>query len=159
MRTTIIPAQITTVEDKIAGSLNFTQILLCMAPVLFGTLVYTLFLPFMKITPYKIGVVIMVTTICLILAIRVKEKIVAEWLIVLLRYKLRAKYYLFNKNDLTERLVDLPFIETAKNLARTSPAPRTKSRPDLSIKELIRLEQAMSSRRLAVSFRFGGKGH
>jgi len=28
MRTTIIPAQITTVEDKIAGSLNMTQILI-----------------------------------------------------------------------------------------------------------------------------------
>lgn len=159
MRTTIIPAQITTVEDKIAGSLNFTQILLFMVPVLLGAAVYTLFLPFMKITPYKIGIVLVITTICLVLAIRVKEKIVAEWLVVLLRYKLRAKYYLFNKNDLTERMVDLPFIETAKNLARTSTAPRTKSRPDLSIKELIRLEQAMSSRRLAVSFRFGGKGH
>ncbi len=159
MRTTIIPAQITTVEDKIAGSLNFTQILLFMVPVLLGAAVYTLFLPFMKITPYKIGLVLMVTAVCLILAIRVKEKIVAEWLIVLLRYKLRAKYYLFNKNDLTERMVDLPMVESAKSLVKSRAAHSAKPHHELSIRELIRLEQTMSSRRLAVSFRFGGKGH
>ncbi len=157
MRTTIIPAQITTVEDKIAGSLNFTQILLFMAPVLWGTLVYTIFLPFMKITPYKIGLVLLVALICLILAIRIKEKIVAEWLVVLLRYKLRPKYYLFNKNDLTERTVDLPFIEPAQSLKKVLVKNQKKLQRELSVKELVKLEQAMSSRRLAVSFRFGGK--
>jgi hypothetical protein len=157
MRTTIIPAQITTIEDKIAGSLNFAQILLFMAPVLFGTLVYTIFLPFMKITPYKIGLVLFVALICLVLAIRVKEKIVAEWLIVLLRYKLRPKYYLFNKNDLAQRTVDLPFIEPAQNLKKVLVKNQKKLERELSVKELVKLEQAMSSRRLAVSFRFGGK--
>lgn len=157
MRTTIIPAQITTVEDKIAGSLNFAQILLFMAPVLFGTLVYTLFLPFMRIMPYKIGLVLLVALICLVLAIRVKEKIVAEWLVVLLRYKLRPKYYHFNKNDLTERIVDLPFIEPAQNLKKALVKNQKKLERELSVKELVKLEQAMSSRRLAVSFRFGGK--
>ncbi len=158
MRTTIIPAQITTIEDKIAGSLNFTQILLLMAPVLWGTLVYTLFSPVMKIAPYKIGLVLFVTAICLILAMRVKEKIVAEWLGILLSYRLRPKYYLFTKNDLTERVVDLPFIEPIKSVKRASAKSHKKDLRELSIKELIKLEQAMSSRRLAVSFRFGGKG-
>lgn len=156
MRTTIIPAQITTVEDKIAGSLNFTQILLLMAPVLWGTLVYVLFAPMMKIAAYKIWVVLVVAVICLTLALRVKEKIVAEWIAVLLKYKLRPKYYLFNKNDLTERTVDLPFVEPTISLKKAL-AKNTKRHHELSIKELVRLEQAMSSRRLAVSFRFGGK--
>ncbi len=156
MRTTIIPAQITTVEDKIAGSLNFTQILLLMAPVLWGTLVYAIFVPMMKIAAYKIWLVLIVTMICLTLALRVKEKIVAEWIAVLLRYKLRPKYYLFNKNDLTERVVDLPFIEPAIRLKKTV-AKHANKHHELSIKELIKLEQALSSRRLAVSFRFGGK--
>ena len=40
MRTTVIPAQITTVEDKIAGSLNLTQILILMIPVFWATIVY-----------------------------------------------------------------------------------------------------------------------
>lgn len=156
MRTTIIPAQITTVEDKIAGSLNFAQILLFMAPVLFGTLVYTLFMPFMKITPYKVGLVLFVALVCLVLAIRVKEKIVAEWMGVLLRYKLRPRFYLFDKNDLTERMVDLPFVEPVKNLVKV-PATSQKKQREMTIAERIKLEQALSSRRLAVSFRFGGK--
>ncbi len=158
MRTTIIPAQITTVEDKIAGSLNFTQILILMAPVLWGTIVYALFLPVMKVAPYKIALVLFVTIICLVLALRIKEKIVAEWIAVLLRYKLRPKYYLFNKNNLAERTVDLPFIEPVKNYKKASTKSHKKDFGELSIKELIRLEQAMNSKQLAVSFRFGGKG-
>lgn len=157
MRTTIIPAQITTIEDKIAGSLNFTQILLLMAPVLWGTLVYTIFSPVLKIAPYKIGLVLIVTAISLILAMRVKEKIIAEWLGILLSYRLRPKYYLFTKNDLTERVVDLPFMETIKS-HKKAPLQSLKKRGELSIKELIKLEQAMNSKHLAVSFRYGGKG-
>lgn len=157
MRTTIIPAQITTIEDKIAGSLNFTQILLLMAPVLWGTLVYLLFSPIMKLAPYKIGLVLFVTLICLVLAMRVKEKIVAEWLGILLSYRLRPKYYLFTKNDATERIVDLPFIETTKAHKKAS-LQSFKKQSELSIKELIKLEQAMNSKQLAVSFRYGGKG-
>lgn len=158
MRTTIIPAQITTIEDKIAGSLNFSQILFLMAPVLWGTLVYTVFAPAMKIAPYKIGLVLFVTIICLILAMRIKEKIVAQWLGILLSYRLRPKYYVFTKNDLTERVVDLPFIEPVKSFKKASAKSHKKDLAELSIKELIKLEQALNSKQLAVSFRFGGKG-
>jgi len=157
MRTTIIPAQITTVEDKIAGSLNFTQILLLMAPVLWGGFVYILFAPSMKLAPYKIGLVFFVTVICLVLCIRVKEKIVAEWAGVLLRYKLRPRFWIYTKNDLTERIVDLPFVESAKSTKKNPAKQIHKLQKELSVKELIKLEQAMNSKNLAVSFRFGGK--
>lgn len=157
MRTTIIPAQITTVEDKIAGSLNITQILILMTPVLWATLVYALFSPVMKLAPYKIGLVLFVTLICLVFAMRVKEKIVAEWLGILLSYRFRPKYYLFTKNDVTERVVDLPFIEPVKAQKKTH-ILNFKKHTELSIKELIKLEQAMNSKQLAVSFHLG-KGH
>lgn len=158
MRTTIIPAQITTVEDKIAGTLNFAQILLLMTPVLWGTLVYAVFAPAMKFASYKIGLVIVVTAISLILAIRVKDKIVAEWLGVLLRYKLRPKYYVANKNDLSERVVDLPLIESVKISKKLSVKASIKNYKTPSIGDLIRLEQALNSKSLAVSFRYGRKG-
>ena len=86
MRTTIIPAQITTIEDKIAGSLNMTQILILMFPVLWTALIYILFAPAMKLVPYKLGLIGVVIMICLILVIRIKDKIVAEWLGVVLRH-------------------------------------------------------------------------
>lgn len=157
MRTTIIPAQITTVEDKIAGSLNFAQILLLMTPVLWGTLVYAVFSPSMKLAPYKISLTLIVTLISLALALRIKDKIVAEWIGVLLRYKLRPKFYLFNKNDLMERTIDLPIepISHHKQIAAKSPKKQMR---ELSVKELIKLEQALNSKNLAVSFRYGRKG-
>lgn len=156
MRTTIIPAQITTVEDKIAGSLNFVQILLLMTPVLWGTLVYAVFSPTMKIAPYKISLVLIVTLLSLVLALRVKDKIVAEWIGILLRYKLRPKFYFFNKNDLTERSIDLPFEPALSHKKATVKAGK-KQLKELSIKELIKFEQAMESKNLAVSFRYGKK--
>ncbi len=156
MRTTIIPAQITTVEDKIAGSLNFAQILLLMTPILWGTLVYAVFMPAMKLAPYKISIVLLVAAISLLLALRVKDKIVAEWLGVLLRYALRPKFYIFNKNNLTERTTDLPkelVTHRKKAVAKTD----SNYTQEISIKELIKFEQAMASKNLAVSFRYGRK--
>ncbi|MFA5894461.1 MAG: hypothetical protein WC851_01675 [Candidatus Shapirobacteria bacterium] len=156
MRTTIIPAQITTVEDKIAGSLNFAQILLLMLPVLWGTLVYAIFIPTMKLAPYKVSLVLLVSATSLILAIRVKDKIIAEWIGILLRYKLRPKFYIFNKNDITERLVDLPFESVANHKKAVAKTTKRLTK-ELSVKELIKFEQAMASKNLAVSFRYGRK--
>lgn len=156
MRTTIIPAQITTVEDKIAGSLNFAQILLLMMPVLWGTLVYAIFIPAMKLAPYKVSLVLLVSAISLILAVRIKDKIIAEWIGILLRYKLRPKFYIFNKNDITERLFDLPFESVANHKKAVAKTTKRLTK-ELSIKELIKFEQAMASKNLAVSFRYGRK--
>ena len=64
MRTTIIPAQITTVEDKIAGSLNMTQILILMFPVLWTAIVYLILYPAMKLTLYKLPAISVVAIIC-----------------------------------------------------------------------------------------------
>lgn len=157
MRTTIIPAQITTVEDKIAGSLNFAQILLLMTPVLWGTLVYAVFSPTMKLVPYKFSLVLIVSALSIVLALRVKDKIIAEWIGILLRYKLRPKFYIFNKNDLTERTFDLPY-EPVSHYKKVTVKAVTKQAKELSVKELIKLEQAMTSKNLAVSFRYGRKG-
>lgn len=156
MRTTIIPAQITTVEDKIAGSLNFAQILLLMMPVLWGTLVYAIFIPAMKLAPYKVSLGLLVSAISLILAVRIKDKIIAEWIGILFRYKLRPKFYIFNKNDITERLVDLPFESVANHKKAVAKTTKRLTK-ELSIKELIKFEQAMASKNLAVSFRYGRK--
>ena len=110
MRTTIIPAQITTVEDKIAGSLNMTQILLMITPILVDTLIYVAFFPQSKINIFKIILMLIITTTFFLLALRIKGKIVLMWLIVLFNYQLRPKYYLFNKNSLYQR--DMSFIDS-----------------------------------------------
>jgi hypothetical protein len=157
MRTTIIPAQITTVEDKIAGSLNMTQILILMFPVLWTALVYLLFYPAMKLTVYKLPLILLVTVVCVILIIRIKDKIVAEWLGVLLKFRLRPKYYLFNKNDLTNRMVDIPdlpveFITAKKTIKELIKTKAT----DIKLADLIKLENFISSGKV-VRYQFNKK--
>ena len=158
MRTTIIPAQITTVEDKIAGSLSMSQIFLMISPVLWATLVYTVFFPQMKLSAYKMPLILIASLICLILAVRIKEKIVLEWISVIFRYKRRPKYYVFNKNSLVERQINLP-----KDLSSEIVAKKTKqgnkdiNEVKLTVAELIKLESIMNSGKLAVNFNFKEK--
>jgi len=153
MRTTIIPAQITTVEDKIAGSLNMTQILILMFPVLWTALIYILFVPAMKLVPYKLGLIGVAIMICLILVIRIKDKIVAEWLGVVLRYQFRPKYWLYNKNDIANRIIDIPDIpDIAISKRKTTKKASSDQKTEINISDLVRLEQLIDSGKVAVRY-------
>jgi len=100
MKTTIVPAQVTTVEDKVAGNLSFTQLLLMITPVFLDGALFALFPPFMKVTVPKLVICATLATICLLLAIRIKGKLLLQWIAVISTYNIRPKYYIFNKNDL-----------------------------------------------------------
>ena len=146
MRTTIIPAQITTVEDKIAGSLNMTQILILMFPVLWTAIIYILFAPIMKLVAYKLGLIGIVTLICLVLVIRIKDKVVAEWLGVVLRYHFRPRFWLYNKNDTSNRIIDIPEIPDIAVIKRKSTKMASNDqKTEIYISDLVRLEQLLDS--------------
>jgi len=98
MKITVVPAQVTTVEDRVAGNLGFSQLALFALPVFGGALLYAILPPSMEYCLYKIIVVVVIALVSGILAIRIKGKIILLWLVVLLRYNLRPKLYLFNKN-------------------------------------------------------------
>lgn len=158
MRTTIIPAQITTVEDKIAGSLNMTQILIMMFPVLWTALVYILLLPSMKLTSFKLVLIIFATATSGILALRIKDKIVAEWLGVLLKYRLRPKYYLFNKNNLTNRMLDIPELPVEQIAVKKPVKKISKSQNiDLDIFDQVKLEHLINSGKVALHYQLSKK--
>lgn len=160
MRTTIIPAQITTVEDKIAGNLNFTQILLLMIPVFWTTIVYICFTPKMQIVWYKLPLVISVLVICLTLSLRIKGKVVLNWLLVLLRFNLRPKFYVFNKNEAYLRTLDLPVIEKAAPKLVHNAAKAKREVPAVQIKdeELVKLENLVNRKGVSLSFKLGKGG-
>lgn len=156
MRKTIIPAQITTVEDKIAGNLNFTQILLLMVPVFWGTIVYVCLSPQMKIIWYKFPLTLSVLVVSLILSLRIKGKVVLNWLLVLLRFNLRPKYYVFDKNEVYLRTLDLPVIEKAapKLLPIFVKAKKEKAeRSQISDEELVKLENLINRKGVSLSFK------
>jgi len=121
MRTTVIPAQITTVEDKIAGNLSVTQILILMIPVFLGTGIYCFMPPIMNFAIYKLTLVVLTTLFALILSLRIKGKIVLSWVLMLLTFNLRPKYYLYNKNDTYQRelfLTKAPLKKQAKAIVK-----------------------------------------
>ena len=158
MRTTIIPAQITTVEDKIAGSLGINQIFLMIIPVLGATFLYTAFRPEMKLTGYKIILILAVTVVCFVLALRIKEKIVLDWLVILGRYQLRAKYYVFDKNTAAGRQIYLPkMISPEKNLIKAKRTNKADRNEPLSVTELVKLDNILNSGKLAVNFNLKDK--
>jgi hypothetical protein len=158
MRTTIIPAQITTVEDKIAGSLNMTQILILMFPVLWTAIIYIFFAPTMKLVLYKLGLIGIVTLICLVLVIRIKDKIVADWLGVVLRYHFRPRFWLYNKNDASNRIIDIPEIPDIAVIKRKSTKKATNDqKTEINISDLVRLEQLINSGKVAVRYQFEKK--
>ncbi len=156
MRTTVIPAQITTVEDKIAGNLNLTQILLLMVPVFWSTIVYTVLLPQMRFAWYKLPLILFVVVASLLLCLRIRGKIVLHWLIVLLRYNLRPRYYLFNKNDSYLRVLDLPPVEKKpKKLFRSAKAAKEVKvpTPRLGVAELIQFENMLKNKNISLHFK------
>ena len=155
MRTTIIPAQITTVEDKIAGSLNMTQILILMFPILWTAIIYILCPPGMKLSTYKVGLILFCVAVCIVLVLRIKDKIVAEWLGVFLKYHFRPRYWIYNKNDSTSRVIDIPDIPDIALLPKKSVhKAKHQVKADISIADLVKLEGLLESGKVAVHYRF-----
>lgn len=103
MKTTVVPAQITSVEDRIAGNLSFKQLILMIAPVFVSTAMFILLPPFTKYRLYKVIISGLFGLLCLTLALRIKGRLVIEWIGMLSRYNLRPRFYVFNKNNTSSR--------------------------------------------------------
>ncbi len=159
MRTTVIPAQVTTLEDKIVGNLSFLQICFLMFPVLWSMVVFMLFPPTMSMTLYKLPIILVVSVISLLMAVRIKEKILFDWLLIILKFNLRPTYYVFTKNDTYLRTLDLPLKEEAVAAAhQIQEAPQPVAIPTASIRELVQLDSVMRKRKHPVSFKPDKKG-
>jgi hypothetical protein len=161
MRSQPIPAQITTVEDKIAGNLNLTQIMLLMVPVFFTTAAYAIFPPKMQLAMYKLPLVFLVLIICLILSMRIKGKVVLNWLVILLRYNIRPSYYMFNKNDVYLRTLDMPVFEKKqRRLFKKAPAKQEKKAqvPTFALHDLVKFQRVINDPNYSFVLKAGKKG-
>jgi hypothetical protein len=111
MKQTVVPAQVTTVEDKIAGNISFKQLLLLVTPVFIGGAMYVFLPPFLGYSSYKVTLWVLLAIICLTMAIRVKGRLVIEWLIVRGKYNLRPSQFVYNKNSMDLRSFDSTNLE------------------------------------------------
>lgn len=157
MRNTVIPAQITTVEDKIAGNLNLTQILLLMTPVLITTLLYSLVSPAMKLTLLKMILIGLSTLVCGILAIRVKGRVILNWLAVFIKFKLRPSFFVFNKNDCYLREIETP-IKNNNQVKVIKKLPVLKTEKSMLEVDAVKLLHVINNQKNSLRFVFNQKG-
>jgi hypothetical protein len=133
MRSTIVPAQVTTVEDRVAGKLGLSQLVLLAAPVFLGSILYVILPPFYEYHVYKIVVLVVLAVACGLLAVRVKGQILLLWLLMIARYNLRPRYFVYSKNSLHGRdKVEPSKSEKAADTSAEAPAVARPKLPQLS---------------------------
>ncbi len=159
MKSTTVPAQVTTVEDKIAGNLNLAQLLLLAASVFTGFALYILVPPGMKFSIPKILLCIVVMLIFASLAIRVRGRILALWIGTMLRYNLRPRYYVFNKNQSYLRDIPKKSQEETKTKKADQPEEITmKPKFEIPLPQVVQLETVVADPRARLTFQTDKKG-
>ena len=158
MKTTIVPAQITTVEDKVAGNISFTQLLLMVVPVFFGGAVFTFVPPFMNITAGKGIPIVLLAAIFLGLAIRIRGRLILEWIIIRMRYNRRPRYVVFQKNTdylRTQLTAAAPTEEKQEEPETGSPAFTLR---EVNVSSLVHYEKLLSDPNTDIHFETTKKG-
>jgi hypothetical protein len=151
MKVTVVPAQITTVEDRIAGSLGLSQLLLLSCPVFSSSVIYIILPPILHGAAYKYLIMVNLLLLCSLLAIRIKGKILLFWLTVILRYNLRPRYYVFNKHSTAGReQYDHVVLVPEEDFSEIVKVARTPL--SLSPAEVIKLEQVIDDPAANLSF-------
>lgn len=158
MRISVVPAQITTVEDKIAGNVSVQQAALLGIPVLFGFIIALVFPPSGHFVAYKMVIVFVLFTICGSLAIRIKDRIVAQWLKLFIIYSARPLHYVYDKNSTYLRDADA-IDAVAEEVVSVRPVKKSVITTNaISPKEFVRLEQFATDARAGMKFEIGKKG-
>jgi hypothetical protein len=106
MKYCAIPAQITSVEDKIVGNFSFKQIILLSLPLFLSALIYFLLPPFSKFEIYKIIIFLPCSLFMSVLSVRLKGQILLDWLILRFRYEIRPSIYINRTTDYFDNLTN-----------------------------------------------------
>ncbi len=157
MKVTVVPAQVTTVEDRIMGNFSFSQMLLLVTPVFVSAALFAFLPPLMSGSIYKYVLMGFIVLLSCILAIRIKGKILAYWVVVLLRFNIRPKYYLYNKNSVLHRL---DYTATLKESAETNTVQIATPEPvpKLKLHETIHVLSALDNPASRLRFEATKKG-
>ncbi len=157
MKTAIVPAQITTVEDRIAGNFTFSQLGFIAAPVVLSAAVYVVLAPKLQLSTMKLLIIMALFALITPLAIRMRGKTLAAWLVVSARYAMRPRIYVHTKAELTRHYGE-PVQATIS--AKSAGAAENKhvmpeSRP---LVEHIRAKQLLEDPTVSVSFEIAQNG-
>lgn len=158
MKTTVVPAQITTVEDRIAGSLTLPQIVLLVMSMVIGSLIYAVVIPKMHFGAIKMTLIAIEFIFFGGLALRFNGKILGEWLVILLRFNSRPRRYIFTKNDTIHREIIIETKKEAQKEKHSEIKASIKSEKPLSLLEELNMQKLYYTDSLSVSFKPSKKG-
>jgi hypothetical protein len=159
MKHTSIPAQITTVEDKLAGGLTLQQLTLLTIPIPVCFMLYSCLPGFFRLSPYKLILMVFVTMLFCLSAIKVHGKILLYWLRVITKYNHRPRFYTFNKN--TPYLREYP---TYPSSVESQPKQTTITQPAITLKpepadsHILKTSELLSDQKLSLSFKTNKRG-
>lgn len=157
MKRSIVPAQITTVEDRVLGNLTPYQAGLISLPLVFGVLFYAVLPPHFHLKVYKIGIIAGLELLGAILSIRVNDQMLMFWLALRLRFNLRPRYFIYDKNDTYLR--NMPEFNTVAAEAKTTVEQKVITEiKEVAVGEAVRLEEIMEDARVNLRFKTGRNG-
>ncbi len=157
MKTAIVPAQITTVEDRIAGNFTFSQLAVLTAPIVISASLYIITAPKLQLSVLKFFLMVAAFVVICPLAIRIQGKTLAAWLVTYIRYALRPRIYVHTKVDPIHRSADLGRSEAATE-TRTDDEKRPSARIAQPVHEQLRIKELLEDPTMSVSFEFTQKG-
>ncbi len=112
MRSTLVPAQITTLEDRITANLSMRQILIFIFVIFSNLFIFCLLPPFLRLDPIKIALSLFFSIQLLILAIRVKGHLILDHLLLIARYRFRPRIYLHTIKPIESISKLIPLFKT-----------------------------------------------
>lgn len=154
----VVPAQITTVEDKLTDFLSVRQFAILMVPAVISIMTVISLPPFSMMSPYK-WVIIGVSCLLLVpLVIRLKGKILLDWLVIYLRYISRPRYYVFNKNNSYLRDIGEKEQKEAVVAETTKQRHNPFATEGISEKERLRLQALVEQGDIKLEYRVNKRG-
>ena len=154
MKTSIVPAQVTSIEDTITGNLNLKQIILLVIPVFILALVFVIIPPSMSVNLLKCVIALAMSLPFVVLSIRHKGVVLLDELRIVIGYWLRPHIYLlthYATDDYREDQTDGPqdLAEPIQNQTLRKKMGR------LEPQEVIKLDQLLANKRVVY---FSSKG-
>ena len=155
MKTSVVPAQFTTLEDVIAANLTLTQMILLALPLLVSALVFAGLPPQMHLSVYKITLTLVISLPLLILAVRLRGQVLFKWALILIAYLTRARVYLLSTSPNCACMAN--DIKTPIDTAHIPSTIRLPNKPrPIEPRKILALEEELKSRR--VQFVLNNKG-
>ncbi len=101
MKTTRIPAQITTIEDTVAGKLTLRQLILLIIPIILSMMMYIFIPKYFNFSTPKIIISSFLIIISSVASINTKNRLIIDWIVILIKYIFRPKYFVYERSSIT----------------------------------------------------------